>query len=157
ERCYYEAYERSCNDETTFAHKITGGKNGKLTRVGTVRKGSCGNPTFLAGVQWCIEQRCKMLGLLEIPPPVVPVSVQVANVWSRMESYDMEIKQAIEAEAKEAQQSQLTDSDLAAAGFAHRVHENGLDHAQEQPPAEPAENYDAEIADALAAEKAEDK
>jgi hypothetical protein len=29
-----------------------------------VKYESAGDPRFLAGIQWCIEQRCKILGLL---------------------------------------------------------------------------------------------
>jgi len=29
-----------------------------------VKFDSAGDPRFLTGVQWCVEQRCKMLGLL---------------------------------------------------------------------------------------------
>jgi hypothetical protein len=35
----------------------------RQTKAGKRREGQSGNPAFLAGVQWCIEQRCKILGL----------------------------------------------------------------------------------------------
>ena len=31
------------------------------------RRGQAGDPAFLAGVQWCIGQRCKILGIISPP------------------------------------------------------------------------------------------
>ena len=39
-------------------------KAGDVARAQVVKFDSAGDPRFLTGVQWCVEQRCKMLGLL---------------------------------------------------------------------------------------------
>ena len=55
EREYWEAWTRSCADAETVVKKA---KEATQTI-----KGQAGDPRFLAGVQWCIERRCKLLGL----------------------------------------------------------------------------------------------
>lgn len=63
ERAYWDAWRRSCRDkESETAEKTTGG-DGERTKAGKRREGQAGNPAFLAGVQWCVEQRCKLIGL----------------------------------------------------------------------------------------------
>lgn len=39
--------------------------SGKAIRVGVRRVVRDGNPAFLQGVQWCISERCKILGIYE--------------------------------------------------------------------------------------------
>ena len=74
EREYWDAWERSCEDAETSAQTTRGkvtkyeGANGvfvyerpaDLTKTQHKRDG---DPRFLAGVQWCIERRCKILGI----------------------------------------------------------------------------------------------
>lgn len=74
EREYWEAWLRSCEDAETATQK----QKGKVTKrqddegqfvaeqpaeVSKTRKGQAGDPRFLAGIQWCIEKRCKILGI----------------------------------------------------------------------------------------------
>jgi transcriptional regulator with XRE-family HTH domain len=59
EREYWTAWERSCNERTTQAIESTESKSRKSVR----KENRDGDPSFLAGVQWCITQRCKLLGL----------------------------------------------------------------------------------------------
>jgi predicted transcriptional regulator len=69
EREYWQAWVRSCEDaEQTRscedAEQTT--QEGTLTNVDEVKKtskGHAGDPRFLKGVQWCIERRCKILGV----------------------------------------------------------------------------------------------
>jgi len=59
---YWNAWEASKADkESTLAEKTTGTD----TRTKAVKRseGQVGNPSFLAGVERCIERRCKLLGL----------------------------------------------------------------------------------------------
>ena len=59
---YWEAWEESKLDKaSTVAEMVTG----KDTRTKAVKRaeGQVGNPSFLAGIQWCIERRCKILGI----------------------------------------------------------------------------------------------
>lgn len=64
ERVYWESFERSCEDkEVDLAEKTSVVGDPDRTKASKRREGQSGNPAFLAGVQWCIEQRCKILGL----------------------------------------------------------------------------------------------
>jgi len=59
---YWNAWEASKRDkESTVAEKVTGAD----TRTKAVKRaeGQVGNPSFLAGIERCIERRCKLLGL----------------------------------------------------------------------------------------------
>jgi hypothetical protein len=80
EKTYAEAWERSLKEkETKTAEKTTAGQSGR-TRALSRQEQRDGNPAFLAGIQWCIEQRCKILGLVpkEGPPQPAAPSVNVA-------------------------------------------------------------------------------
>jgi hypothetical protein len=71
EREYWDAWERSKED----AEQITERGRGKGVKEGEERprpsefektiqrRGQVGDAAFLRGVQWCIEQRCKILGI----------------------------------------------------------------------------------------------
>ena len=64
-REYWQAWERSLDERTktrTEQSKGAGDKTG--TAKATVEKETLlGNPAYLAGVQWCISERSKILGL----------------------------------------------------------------------------------------------
>ncbi len=60
EREYWQAWEASRGEQ----QRSTAGKMGDVSRAQIVKFESAGDPRFLAGVQWCIEQRCKIIGLL---------------------------------------------------------------------------------------------
>lgn len=66
----WEAWERSCRDaEALHAETVRGraDKHGKplpeLQRTSKTVKGQAGDPRFLERVGWCVERRCKILGL----------------------------------------------------------------------------------------------
>lgn len=61
EREYWRAWQRS--QEDAEATKIVESKDGKRYEAQT--KGQAGDPRFLAGVQWCIDRRIKLIGLDE--------------------------------------------------------------------------------------------
>jgi len=63
ERTYYEAWERSREDAEVEATKVVDINGGKRYEAQTQRKGQAGDPRFLQGVQWCIERRCRILGV----------------------------------------------------------------------------------------------
>jgi hypothetical protein len=63
ERTYWAAWERSREDAESEAKKAIDSADGKRYEVQTQRKGQAGDPRFLQGVQWCIERRCKILGI----------------------------------------------------------------------------------------------
>ena len=60
EREYWQAWENSKGEQ----QRSTASKDGDRSRAQIVKYESAGDPRFLAGVQWCVEQRCKILGLL---------------------------------------------------------------------------------------------
>ena len=74
EREYWDAWERSCKDAETITQKTKGVVQRKQDEDGTfvaeqpaeaakTTKGQAGDPRFLAGIQWCIDKRCKILGI----------------------------------------------------------------------------------------------
>lgn len=68
EREYWEAWEESKADAETM--KQFGTMDNEAGKIKAVRaektaKGQSGNPSFLSGVQWCIEQRLKIFGVYE--------------------------------------------------------------------------------------------
>jgi len=66
EREYWTAWERSRKDIVivTQAGKMPPkGEDGAPDRVTRITKPQEGNPRFLAGVQWCIDRRCKIIGV----------------------------------------------------------------------------------------------
>lgn len=60
ELTYWVAWQKSCEDAETIQQ--VGGAEGpeKITKTS---KGQAGDPRFLQGIQWCIERRCKILGV----------------------------------------------------------------------------------------------
>ncbi len=74
ELTYWDAWERSCEDAETVTQKTKGKVQRKQNEDGTfvqerpaevnkTSKGQAGDPRFLQGVQWCIDRRCKILGV----------------------------------------------------------------------------------------------
>jgi hypothetical protein len=74
EREYWGAWDRSCEDAEMLTQKTKGkvqqrkGERGEFiaeqpAEATKTTKGQAGDPRFLAGVQWCIERRCKILGI----------------------------------------------------------------------------------------------
>lgn len=59
ERTYWDAWERSKENAETTVDRQT--PSGRIFE--TKSEGQVGNPAFLAGVQWCINRRCELLGL----------------------------------------------------------------------------------------------
>jgi len=60
EREYWAAWERSCEGVEILRQE---GSGDKPSRVVKTKKEQTGDPRFLAGVQWCIERRCKIIGV----------------------------------------------------------------------------------------------
>lgn len=70
EREYWTAWERSKEDAETVTERGKGTRPEGEERARPQqfertmqRKGQVGDPRFLGGVQWCIERRCKILGI----------------------------------------------------------------------------------------------
>lgn len=62
ERIYWEAWERSVGVHTRTTETYSD-KDG--TKYSTLTYPLVGDSKFLQGIQWCIEQRCKLFGLYE--------------------------------------------------------------------------------------------
>ena len=62
EREYWNAWERSCAPAITTRQEGTAVKDG-IERIISTSVARNGDPRFLQGVQWCIERRCKILGI----------------------------------------------------------------------------------------------
>ena len=61
---YLDAWQRSCADaETETKRQRQAGEGNEVKEMTKVVKGQAGDPRFLQGVQWCIERRCKILGI----------------------------------------------------------------------------------------------
>lgn len=59
---YWDAWQRSVGEVI----KTTTSKSDKDgNRASIVKEHKVGEATYLAGVQWCIEQRCKIFGIYE--------------------------------------------------------------------------------------------
>lgn len=71
ERTYWQAWNRSCGDRKRNKVGRKDAPDGKTDTVEKVREGRDGNPAFLAGVERCIERRCKLLGL-DAPTKLAP-------------------------------------------------------------------------------------
>lgn len=76
EREYWQAWARSCEDAETVRQEGSRKKHKKdednnenddklpsVDKIVKTRKGQAGDPRFLQGVQWCIDRRCKILGI----------------------------------------------------------------------------------------------
>ena len=71
ERIYHAAWRRSCEDAETVTQKAVTTGDKKRKEATKIAKGQAGDPRFLTGVQWCIEKRCKIMGIdapLKIDP-----------------------------------------------------------------------------------------
>ena len=63
EREYWTAWLRSTEDQQTETHKAVDTGDGQRKEAVRTVRGQAGDPRFLVGVQWCIDRRCKLLGL----------------------------------------------------------------------------------------------
>jgi transcriptional regulator with XRE-family HTH domain len=62
---YWTAWKRSQEDAESEITKLQGGSTDAPSKLEkqTRREGQSGNPAFLAGIQWCINKRCEILGV----------------------------------------------------------------------------------------------
>ena len=63
EREYWAAWLRSCEDAETITQRSRETADGPRKEATKATKDQVGDPRFLQGVQWCIERRCKLLGI----------------------------------------------------------------------------------------------
>lgn len=60
---YWMAWQKSCDEKLTTSTEQSEGDAGAKRKAALKKEQRDGNPAFLAGIQWCIERRCKILGL----------------------------------------------------------------------------------------------
>lgn len=60
---YWNAWQRSLEDRQTTSTKKISAPMMERAEAAIKKEQREGNPAFLAGIQWCIETRCKILGL----------------------------------------------------------------------------------------------
>jgi hypothetical protein len=88
---YYDAWERSKKDAET---KIIEGKGDKTSDSPsdikqTIRtEGQIGDPRYLSGVQWCIEQRMKIFGMYA-PTKIAPTDPTGEKEWTGQSESDL--------------------------------------------------------------------
>ncbi|WP_162055040.1 hypothetical protein [Pontibacter pamirensis] len=67
ERTYWEAWEKSARDHKKKSIKVSGKaktpKEKLYREITEAEIVAYGNPSFLSGIQWCIDKRCKILGI----------------------------------------------------------------------------------------------
>lgn len=65
EREYWDAWERSQEDKETQIDELRqeGDSPSERVKVQVKKEGQVGNPSFLDGVEWCIDKRCKIFGI----------------------------------------------------------------------------------------------
>jgi hypothetical protein len=78
---YWQAWERSCQDAETRTRKQRLADEGEVKEITKVTKGQAGDKRFLDGVQWCIERRCKILGL-DAPQKIAPTDPTGKESWA---------------------------------------------------------------------------
>jgi hypothetical protein len=88
ERTYYEAWERSLGQKETKTAERTSGVATDRVKAVSRQEQRDGNPAFLLGIQWCIQQRCKVLAIVQ--KPSTEVNVQVNNNHALFEGISME-------------------------------------------------------------------
>ncbi len=65
ERTYWDAWERSLGErmKTRTERNTTGGGDGQRDKASVEKETLLGDPRYLAGIERCVELRCKILGI----------------------------------------------------------------------------------------------
>lgn len=77
EREYWDAWVKSQGEQTTTGKKLTRDGDKEKAEASTKVAVEPGDPRFLNGVQWCITQRCKILGIEAATEVKFPQGTQV--------------------------------------------------------------------------------
>jgi hypothetical protein len=81
EREYWAAWEESKKERQTSITEQTTDADGERLRAGIRKVEQTGDPRYLAGVQGCVEQRCKLLGL-NAPQKIAPTTPDGQQAWT---------------------------------------------------------------------------
>jgi predicted transcriptional regulator len=63
EKEYWNAWFESKEDAEETRTEVTNNRDGRHSKAVRTSKGQTGNAQYLAGIQWCIEQRLKIFGV----------------------------------------------------------------------------------------------
>ena len=81
ERIYLEAWARSCEDKQVTSTEKRSGSDTDRNKAAIRKEQRDGDPRFLWGVQWCIDQRMKLL-----LPKKVETHANVEDIKGRLEA-----------------------------------------------------------------------
>jgi hypothetical protein len=73
EQTYWDAYEASKKERQISITEQTTGEGGEKFKAGIRKEEQTGDPRYLAGIQWCINKRCEILGL-NAPQKIAPTT-----------------------------------------------------------------------------------
>jgi hypothetical protein len=77
EATYWEGWERSKALQKAKTKTKTAVKEGDklgLSREETQERESPGDPRFLTGIQWCVDKRCELLGIVDQPTTAIQIN-----------------------------------------------------------------------------------
>jgi uncharacterized protein YjcR len=110
EREYWAAWEKSKEKSFTDRTEITtdggqsttGGQTVKQVKKVTQQDEQYGDPRYLAGVQWCVERRCSILGIdapknIDLKSGGAPIAINIVAM-TPTEKPDLNIEEPAEAE-----------------------------------------------------------
>lgn len=83
ERTYWQAWadsQQAINRQTQYADVSDPAAPARPTRVAQVTEERSGDMRALVGIQWCISERCKILGLYA-PQKVAPTNPEGTREW----------------------------------------------------------------------------
>lgn len=88
ENTYWSAWERSLDERTkTRTERTSRGGDGQQDKASIEKETLLGIPAYLAGVERCIEQRCKLLGIYaptrneHTGAGGKPITIEYVNDW----------------------------------------------------------------------------
>jgi hypothetical protein len=96
EREYWDAWEASKKERQTSTTEQTTDADGERLKAGIRKTEQTGDPRYLSGVQWCIEQRCKILGL-NAPQKIAPTNPAGDSPYAPIALTDAERATALSA------------------------------------------------------------
>lgn len=103
EREYWEAWKASQGEQTATSKKLTREGQKEKAEASTRVAVEPGDPRFLDGVQWCIEQRCKILGINAAIDVKGNLGVTILNKWKQQAEKQMEQVAGLEDDDGEAE------------------------------------------------------
>lgn len=89
---YWNAWENSLTTKENIRNESGENDKGPWTKTATMREVMLGNPAYLAGVERCVDQRCKLLGLDKPTKTCEDIANQVISLGIAPEAFISELK-----------------------------------------------------------------